>query len=487
MSGKWIVFYANHKHQLASYQCKQIRHGRLTECFESAGGNAVAATFIIVDAQERGKGYGRLLMGMLEKESMRLGYHYVYLWTKTAIPFYKALGYQKCQRLSLKRDCLKSLNVVQIENLEGLLRRRANTTISTTAFLSERQATANEGSLKPVKSETILLPPSDDTNEAFADVWLRKRLVEQVASLNVPLHDRLVEIQNYVASTRHFANVAATTSSDSCLSTTECSRIFWRYHFISLTWQAQIGPSCGLTALRMVLEYFYANADARTDVPKDSVRPREDNCDKKEMPSLLSHAQERGYTCDGEIFNANHLKDLARTVCGLDCEMWFTANVNWQDIAKVLGNGGLFILPYDSNPFTKLPALLSGKCAHYGVIVGILVGVSECSENRPCYLKKAHSAEAPRADIQPTQYLYPLHDSMYPRDNISDDSVQLLVQHSLSSKLSIAPFNMFWKSNQQLDAVNEEKFGIQEVDLKGRLLVCHGLAEISQSCVQDTS
>ena len=77
-------------------------HGRLTECFESAGGNAAAATFIVVDSKYRGQGLGRHLMKGLEKEAERQGYHYVYLWTKTAIPFYKKIGYHECQRVSLK-------------------------------------------------------------------------------------------------------------------------------------------------------------------------------------------------------------------------------------------------------------------------------------------------------------------------------------------------------------------------------------------------
>jgi len=51
-----------------------VGHGRLTECFEGAGGSAAAATYIL--AEPRGQGYGTRLMQLLEKEAEQLGYHY---------------------------------------------------------------------------------------------------------------------------------------------------------------------------------------------------------------------------------------------------------------------------------------------------------------------------------------------------------------------------------------------------------------------------
>ena len=65
-----------------------VGHGRLTECFENAGGNAAAVTFVVIDSLTRGQGLGTYLMQLLQEEAKRLGYHYVYLWTSTAISFY---------------------------------------------------------------------------------------------------------------------------------------------------------------------------------------------------------------------------------------------------------------------------------------------------------------------------------------------------------------------------------------------------------------
>jgi GNAT superfamily N-acetyltransferase len=128
------------------------RHGRLTECFEGAGGNAAAATYIVIESTFRGIGYGNVLMALLEEESKRLGYHYLYLWTQTAVPFYVKIGYVSCHRVSLYRACLKQLEVEQISTLEDMLRQR------------KKDSGAPE---KPNARETILLPPSDgDDNQA---------------------------------------------------------------------------------------------------------------------------------------------------------------------------------------------------------------------------------------------------------------------------------------------------------------------------------
>jgi GNAT superfamily N-acetyltransferase len=69
-----------------------VGHARLSECFESYGGAAAAVTYVIVDKTARGQGLGRQLMLMVENEARRLGYHYLYLWTKDAAPFYLRCG-----------------------------------------------------------------------------------------------------------------------------------------------------------------------------------------------------------------------------------------------------------------------------------------------------------------------------------------------------------------------------------------------------------
>jgi hypothetical protein len=357
-------------------------------------------------------------MELLETEAQRLGYHYVYLWTKTAIGFYNNIGYSECQRVSLKRACLKRLEAAEVQSLENILLKRQSS--RTTKSSNDDGSTKNK--IMP-KKETILLPPDDNDDDDMPDVWLRKRLVEHVGSIHVPLEERLAELNEVIAKQQPPNN----------------NDTAWYYRLSSLPWQAQIGPSCGLAALRMVREYFLSDDDRE---------------EQQHLPSLLGEAQERGYTGDGEVFNANHLKDLAVDVCGMHCDMCSTWELTPRQADEILATGGVWILPYDSNARTRLPTQLAGQGAHYGIVVGLLLGVLEASNNN-----------------NNTQ-LRPLEDS-----GMVDTAttVYLLVQHSLSSKLSIATWSDFLESNQQLVSVDEGKYGQKDLDLKGRIIVCEGI------------
>jgi hypothetical protein len=399
----------------------------LTECFESAGGNAAAVTFIVISHDVRGRGFGSQLMSLLEIEAERLGFHYIYLWTKTAIGFYEKIGYQKCERVSLKRACLKKLASNEVESLEALLLKRH--------AKINRNSTSLKASTKQQRpKETILLPPNDDENSELEDVWLRKRLVEHVGSIHVPLETRLEEMK--IAFGSH----------------PKSDELDWCYRVLLLPWQAQIGPSCGLAALRMAREYFWTNALSNYS--------DEEGRQQQQLPSLLGEAQERQFTTDGEVFDANHLKELADVVCGIDCDMWSAAELTPANVKGILADGGIFILPYDSNARTRLPAKLSGQKAHYGIVVGMAIGLVGESQ----------------ADIESgPPRLRPLQEGDLTVGGKHYDHVYLLVQHGLSSNLSIAPWSDFMESNQQLVSVDEAKFGNAHLDLRDRIIVCRGL------------
>eukprot|EP00934_Nitzschia_sp_Nitz4_P007319 Nitzschia sp. Nitz4//scaffold77_size91520//47120//48853//NITZ4_004892-RA/size91520-augustus-gene-0.61-mRNA-1//1//CDS//3329557997//7309//frame0 len=427
-----------------------VGHGRLNDCFESAGGNAAAATFIIIDSNLRGQRLGSAMMSLLEEETQRLGYHYLYLWTHTAIPFYESLGYKRCVRVSLQRDCLKSLSGAQVESLEGLLfqRKQKMQQLSqpTTPDVSNTPAISSSipAATGDTRAETIMLPPEDDSHNAGTDVWLRKRLVEQVGSQLFPMDQRLEEISEFLADAYHGGPSLHGYPT-------------WKYFLASVAWQGQIGPSCGLAALRMVREYFQTSHD-----------------DSTQLPSLLGEAQERGYTMDGELFDISHLLDLAQGVCGLDCEVISDqgSKGTLETLVGVLRRGGVAILPYDSAPGTKLPVCLSGQRAHYGIIVGILVGSEGPSSSSPSTSSSRETPEDQEFRIEAMSK----EDDWGALLHESTSEVYLLVQHGLSSRICIARYETFRSSNLQLTTVDEVRFGEQSgLNLCGRTLLCHGL------------
>ncbi|KAL7562304.1 hypothetical protein ACA910_014521 [Epithemia clementina (nom. ined.)] len=448
------------KEDQASHHLQQvIGHGRLTECFESAGGNAAAASYILIDSKFRGQGWGRKLMSLLEEEARRLGYHYVYLWTTTEIPFYQKIGYVPCQRVSLKRECLKSLKTDQVQSLETMIVRKS-------------QKCANKSSIKSTSfNETILLTPSSNADDADSsstadDVWLRKRLVEEVGSVVVDIDTRIEELREFIQTIPPNAKQPSWILN---------AKICWFYHLCQVPWQAQIGPSCGLAALRMVREYFLRKRN-----------PTQTNSDTggdhaQQFPSLLKEARDRTFTEDGEVFNIHHLQTLAEDVCGMKCELWFTQTLTVREVSRVLiQEEGLFILAYDSNPRTRLPAQLLGHGAHYGIIVGILVAAStkntraETAPSTNIAPGGAASSQQDDNDDLPVVLLENISLVDY-ENNIPVDRTWLLVQHSLSRTLSMASWTELMESNQQLVSVDERKFGHKAaagLDLKNHILVC---------------
>ncbi|KAL3920580.1 MAG: hypothetical protein SGILL_003189, partial [Bacillariaceae sp.] len=400
---------------IALDQHKVIGSGRLTECFESSGGNAAAATYVLICPQYQGKGCGRRLMALLEQEAERLGYHYIYLWTKTAVDFYKKIGYQTCHRVSLKRPCLKALSATSVQSLEAVLLHR------------NQRIDGGPSKVAPKKLETITLLPDPQSTSTEDDVWLRKRLVEHVGSTMVSKEERQKEIQCYVQN-----GMKSQPSSSGTISTT-----FYRWN-PDIAWQQQIGPSCGLVAIRMIRDYYFGLSGGNVSTEVEA------------FPSLLGQAQESGYTQDGELFNADHLSDLLLRQIGNFESMAFSSLtvqtrdfdvVSVEELDATLHQGGLWIIPYDSNPRTKRPTNLQGKHAHWGIIVGIVYAKS----------KPVDGEEQMYVELTNDKPPIPFGDNL-------ESHCYLCVQHSLSSQWAIAPLTEWKESNQQLTSMDDYKF-----------------------------
>jgi len=449
-----------------------VGHGRLTECYESAGGNAAAATYILIHPEWRGKGLGKRLLRLLELEARseeRLGcqYHFVYLWCKkSTAPFYEQSGYLRSRnRVSLQRPCLKALAASSVQSLEAILQRRRE-------HLPTAAATKVQGKAGKSKKklETVVLLPSASSNKnkmknsthsnqeqdvpQEEDVWLRKRLVDHVESIRISETNRMDELNEFMESI-HPLDAACNTRGSYCYRWNPC-----------VPWQMQIGPSCGLTAIRMVRDFYCsANQGAPEQAHSGDSIP--------ERSSLLVDAQNRGYTQDGEVFDANHLRELMEDqliavtkhnfslsndsngcVHSLAVRMRETSTVTVGEIESTLQLGGLWILPYDSHPLSKLPCRMHGKHAHWGIVVGIL-----------CSRPKSGTATTDNRESSSSS-LIPLEDDpqfLFNNDrssaNANDPSgVHWVVQHSLSSKWAIATMDEWVDSNRQLVSVNDTKF-----------------------------
>jgi len=319
-----------------------------------------------------------------------------------------------------------------------------------------------------------------------SDVWLKKRLVESVGSQPVP-RDRLIAemTEAAVASSRAPGVTGGGSGSGGGGGNGSGSGpVMWEYLAVAVPWQRQIGPSCGLAALRMVRDFFVGNsggdraggvagADSRSGVHK--------------QPSLLQAARDAGCSTDGEVFDAAALQKLAETVCGLRCEMRSFAATTPTDIVSVLSNGGCFIVPYDAHPGTRLPSHNGGRSAHYGVIIGAMFPSRRGDSERPSAVDTATSeasgdtvgtAESSSAEGDaPQDAEVALTEHRGGRVPSSSDDVLAVVLHSMSHRLCIAPLSAFAASNAQLASVDESRFTTVDVNLADRLVACVGLAD----------
>lgn len=431
-----------------------VGHGRLTECFEGAGGRAAAATFVLIfPPAQRGKGYGSLLMKLLEDKAVALGYHYMYLWTAAAVPFYKQIGYSPTERVSLFSACLKTLQCDHVMNLEAML------------LVKRKTFTSSKSSSSAKTHETVMLPP--DTEATDEDVWLRKRLIESLPSCLPVRKERRIE-EMYAAIHKYCS------AGDG----TGWQRLQWEYSVQHVPWQQQVGPSCGLAALRMLRDYYYSSKDDDDDstqaIPAQQLQQQQSNATK--MPSLLAEAQKQGYTVDGEVFVASYLHKLA-FFAGLDCEMESFRATPPSRMLNILQAGGTLILPYDSQPCTKQPCQNQGKTAHYGVIVGVLLGFA-VKESAGRSGDSSSSITVPSSTkISSTDAPFLVEHSVNSSCVDKADAILLLVQHSLSPNWAIAPCSTFYESNQQLTAIDATKYKLPEgtsLNLRDCLLICHG-------------
>lgn len=236
----------------------------------------------------------------------------------------------------------------------------------------------------------------------------------------------------------------------------------WEYYFHHIPWQQQIGPSCGLAALRMLREYY------------DSSSSNNDNgSNNKPLPSLLDEARAQGYSTDGELFNIHHLVQLAQ-YCGLQnvrVQPSFGA-MSCRDVWNVISSGGgTMIVPYDSQPVTKLPCCTGGRNAHYGIVVGMVFGY------RHSTFDNENSNDSNGEPISTTLPVTEITNADRVRLDDATD-VLLLVQHGLSRTWSIAPWHDFVTSNGQLQTIDTTKCCHVPADttmhLHDRVIVCHG-------------
>ncbi|KAH8417550.1 hypothetical protein KR222_001796 [Zaprionus bogoriensis] len=108
----------------------------------------------------------------------------------------------------------------------------------------------------------------------------------------------------------------------------------------------QIGPTCGLTALSMLLNGQPTAAE------------------------LLADASALKYTLNGEMFSAQYLYEMARK--HVDACQLYEGSLNCAKVKEQLIAGSCLLVPYDAD-VNHEPCLKYGHRAHWALVVGYLI------------------------------------------------------------------------------------------------------------------
>ena len=391
-----------------------VGHARLvaaaaTDRDDAAGGRCAIATSVVVERARRGAGRGTRMMQALEAFARRAGFTYVYLWTDDAVRFYARLGYLETEGASADAAALRKLPRRSLSALEGLFAGRADAASAASAATAGQQ----QGECERLEQT----------------VHMRKRLVEELPLRAAPSTAALLGALRRTAGRAVDGRRAGGV---------------WSARIARVAIAAQVGPTCGLAALRMARSHATARGECTAGGAGAAA------C--QGALSLLAVARARGYSVDGEVFDVGHLCDLARGVCGLDA-----AVVAWpapRQLVAAFEAGHVFVVPYDRGEAEHgAPACRGGTRAHYALLVGC---ASRCSSDSDGGGSGGSSSSSSSSTDEgsPTAPLMVLSTApLASEGTITDADIIIVGQHGMSSHPVAATFDAWRTSNAQLTAV----------------------------------
>ncbi|KAJ1451017.1 hypothetical protein M885DRAFT_570419 [Pelagophyceae sp. CCMP2097] len=300
-----------------------VAYARLQKSAETADGRAAVLTSVVVAASSRKRGLGRKLVAFAERTAADCGFGYVQLWTTDAEAFYAKAGYAQCDRVAIERPALANRNV---SALEGFLK------------LQQRSA-----------GDVTAATPKD----VEGAMWMKKRVRERCADAQIDV------------------------SRDALISALRADAPLGQVHVAAggAVWERQVGPSCGLaalrsagTALRRMPPAPHLGAPRHFEAPPFVDGRLQWDARALKAGDLLSAAVELGCSIDGEVFDIHALVALAQHA-GHE-RVFVTADLD--DIVAWLQEGGVCIVAYDrAKSDGHRPVCTGGKGAHYLLLLGV--------------------------------------------------------------------------------------------------------------------
>lgn len=342
-------------------------------------GSDATVTSVIVSKAARKRGIGTVLMRMLLEKASALKYGFLYLWTKDAQSFYSKLGFLQCPKKQVSHKVAKSLDG---DFLNGLGR-----------LLNSKQ-----------QGEDVAVDPEKET-------WMRRRVTEFRPVVSVPADGIVREWRNCIKNATEYSSLAD-------------GRDVLRMRCLPLDvdneqravlpWAGQIGPSCGVAALRIAaclllhpsstISINNLNSEAG-EFDRDSLAGETHDlsgCTTEQtslsrfsaFPGLLQTLLDSERSVDGELYDIDDLSWLinhffasdgitasvrqfgSSGASGVDFNKLHSmyapkATVVHCGSARKTSTDEIVLLPYDRDSSGDVPGSFSGMKAHYAVVVGV--------------------------------------------------------------------------------------------------------------------
>lgn len=349
-----------------------LGHVLVRAASEVADGLSAIAFSVVVSPVARRRGVGRFLMDGAEREARARGFSYLYLFTDDMEAFYSSCGYKRCERIAA---------------VGQVARHFASDTLSALQQMVARQAARHAGASHGDDSA----PAGTDAVASADAVWMRKALVEATAP----------EPTRREADCRALAAAAAEAWTSPQREVEEAVLLALGQHgegplgasvgasvcasgatVVDMTWERQVGPSCGLALLRILRRFLHdRQPSVSPPPPPESIPPAMLAAVAQTTPalvveplaplahnaSLLAAAKARRISNEGELFSNMFMAQLAADAIGARMAVVpLEARVVMRTVAAKVP----VLVAYDRDPNTHRPGLFGGLRAHWGLVRG---------------------------------------------------------------------------------------------------------------------
>lgn len=439
-------------------QRKTYGHANIIPCSTASGdvfGNCLCGVVssVIVSGECRGGGYGQILMKLLESTAREEGYCYLYLWTNDAVHFYEKVGYSACERLAESVSVFRSMNTGSVSKLENLFIKKAAVLIGNASF-GESVSVDGDGDGSQLNNERAEgkeeQQEADHTQKSISlpTVYMRKRIKDTLPLEDIPLSewqqfivDSLspsVCIDSIVAK-NNSANISPTSNLTASLNSRQQLQppqqqqqeksLLLTVHVNPIPWSRQIGPSCGIQALRMAASgckrlrglrlvqlqrvhieesesisssgtrletYCYCSSSVpatnaaithTTNITTSTSNSAaflpyllNDNS-KQRCVSLLQNAIDLGISSEGELFHIDHVAELACSI-GMEATVQNVADLGF-DTFKALLRGDMSAVTSCSCISDRMRASI--ECRTRGAFIILPYDKAGTAGGGPCF------------------------------------------------------------------------------------------------------